>query len=80
MLMLMCISICWIYDPKQKHQALHTSEHTIVPRTVIFSIEKERYLSLTGSYIGDHYMRPNFISMPSRHIQCLALLIPLQGL
>ena len=27
---------CWIYDPKQKHQELHTSERTIVPRTVIF--------------------------------------------
>ena len=27
---------CWIYDSKQKHQALHTSERTIVPRTVIF--------------------------------------------
>ena len=27
---------CWIFDPKQKHQALHTSELTIVPRTVIF--------------------------------------------
>ena len=25
-----------IYDSKQKHPALHTSEHTIVPRTVIF--------------------------------------------
>ena len=27
---------CWIYDPKQKHQTLHTLERTIVPRTVIF--------------------------------------------
>ena len=25
-----------MYDPKQKHQELHTSERTIVPRTVIF--------------------------------------------
>ena len=34
-----CWSWCWIYDPKQKRQALHTSERTIVPRTVIFSSE-----------------------------------------
>ena len=27
---------CQIYDPKQKHQELHTLEGTIVPRTVIF--------------------------------------------
>ena len=26
----------WIYDSKQKRPALHTSERTIVPRTVIF--------------------------------------------
>ena len=25
-----------MYDPKQNHQELHTSERTIVPRTVIF--------------------------------------------
>ena len=25
-----------IFDPKQKYQELHTSERTIVPRTVIF--------------------------------------------
>ena len=29
---------CYIYDSKQKHKELHTSERTIVPRTVIFSI------------------------------------------
>ena len=33
-----CWSWCWIYDPKQKRQALHTSERTIVPRTVIFKL------------------------------------------
>ena len=27
-----------VHDPKQKHQELHTSERTIVPRTVIFCI------------------------------------------
>ena len=30
-----CRCWCWIYDPKQKQPELHTSEHTIVPRTVI---------------------------------------------
>ena len=38
MLMLM-LMLMLIYDPKQKHQELHTSERTIVPRTVIFSSE-----------------------------------------
>ena len=33
-----CWCWCWIYDPKQKHQELHTSERTIVPRTFIFII------------------------------------------
>ena len=28
----------WIYDSKQKHPALHTSERTFVPRTVIFDL------------------------------------------
>ena len=28
---------CWIFDSKQKRPGLHTSERTIVPRTVIFS-------------------------------------------
>ena len=28
-----------IYDSKQNHQELHTSERTIVPRTVIFDID-----------------------------------------
>ena len=32
-----CWCWCWIYDSKQKHPALHTSERTIVPRTVIFN-------------------------------------------
>ena len=27
---------CYIFDSKQKHQEFHTSERTIVPRTVIF--------------------------------------------
>ena len=31
-----CWCWCWIYDSKQKRPALHTSERTIVPRTVIF--------------------------------------------
>ena len=32
-----CWCWCWIYDPKQKHQALHTSERTFVPWRVIFT-------------------------------------------
>ena len=34
-----CWCWCLIYDSKQKRPALHTSERTIVPRTVIFSSE-----------------------------------------
>ena len=37
MLMLM-LMLMLIYDPRQKHQELHTSERTIVPRAVIFNI------------------------------------------
>ena len=29
----------WIYDSKQKHPALHTSERTFVPQTVIFTFK-----------------------------------------
>ena len=39
-----------IYDPKQKHQELHTSERTIVPRTVIFSSEGALYVILPYDY------------------------------
>ena len=41
-----CWSWCWIYDPKQKRQALHTSERTIVPRTVIFFNIPTSYIDL----------------------------------
>ena len=33
-----CWCWCWIYDSKQTRPALHTSERTIVPRTVIFKV------------------------------------------
>ena len=35
-----------MYDPKQKHQKLHTSERTIVPRTVIFSFTPNPFQNL----------------------------------
>ena len=47
MLMLM---LMLIYDSKQKHQELHTSERTIVPRTVIFSSEGALYVILPYDY------------------------------
>ena len=34
---------CYIYDSKQKHKELHTSERTIVPRTVIFETGSETF-------------------------------------
>ena len=37
----------WFYDPKQKPPELHTSERTIVPRTVIFSSEGALYVMMT---------------------------------
>ena len=40
-----CRCWCWIYDPKQKQPELHTSEHTIVPRTVIFALYPVSLLS-----------------------------------
>ena len=39
---------CWIYDPKQKHQALHTAERTIVPRTVIVGSFKHAHFHWTA--------------------------------
>ena len=50
-----------MYDPKQKHQKLHTSERTIVPRTVIFYfclstniIEHCACFSMPGSVTEDN--------------------------
>ena len=37
-----------IYDSKQKQPALHTSERTIVPRTVIFGLFKDTKENLSG--------------------------------
>ena len=39
-----------IYNSKQKYQELHTSERTIVPRTVIFSSEGALYVILPYDY------------------------------
>ena len=36
-----CWCWSWIYNSKQKQRALHTSERTIVPRTVIFKRRKK---------------------------------------
>ena len=42
------------YDSKQKHQEIHTSERTIVPRTVIFSSEGALYVILPYDYPAAH--------------------------
>ena len=42
-----------IYDSKQKHQELHTSEHTIVPRTVIFYYMMNKLAGLPSTILGD---------------------------
>ena len=44
-----------MYDSKQKHQELHTSERTIVPRTVIFVPGTVLSVRVHADLLGNSY-------------------------
>ena len=75
-----CWCWCWIYDPKQKHQALHTSERTIVPRTVIFHF-RTLWDTLTYSALTTHTGPPDppnpAISVVQRLVSTVDCVLPI---
>ena len=74
MLMLM-LMLMLIYDPKQKHQELHTSERTIVPRTVIFSSEGALVAVPPYDYTQGHFLKTHRSSITTLSVNAMKTLV-----